>query len=197
MAKLVYGLIQSLDGYVAHRKIGPPDPALSRHFMEQARGLTGAVYGRRMYEIMRYWDDDLPDWDAEDRDFAAVWRSQRKWVVSRSLKSVGPNATLIEDDFEAVIRRLKAQLEGEIDVAGPNLAGSLTNLGLIDEHRLYIHPIVLGSGQPSFSGPPPRLRLVASDRIVEGLIQLPNFSSSFTRPPLLRLRNARRTIVWT
>jgi dihydrofolate reductase len=65
---------------------------------------------------------------------------------------IGPNATLIEDDFEAVIRRLKAQLEGEIDVAGPNLAGSLTNLGLIDEYRLYIHPIVLGSGQPFFAG---------------------------------------------
>ena len=159
MAKLVYGLNQSLDGYVDHTKIGPPDPALSRHFIEQERGLTGAVYGRRMYEIMRYWDDDLPDWDAEDRDFAAVWRSQRKWVVSRSLKSIGPNATLIEDDFEAVIRRLKAELDGEIDVAGPNLAGSLTNLGLIDEYRLYIHPIVLGHGQPFFAGPRPRLAL--------------------------------------
>jgi dihydrofolate reductase len=115
--------------------------------------LTGVVYGRRMYEIMRYWDDDQADWDAEDRDFAAVFRSQRKWVVSRSLKSVGPNATLIEDGLEAVIRGLKAHLDGEIDVAGPNLAGSLTNLGLIDEYRLYLHPIVLGSGQPFFAGP--------------------------------------------
>jgi dihydrofolate reductase len=172
MAKLVYGLNQSLDGYVDHMKIGSPDPALSRHFIELTRGLTGAVYGRRMYEIMRYWDDDLPDWDAGDRDFAAVWRSQRKWVVSRSLKSIGPNATLIQDDFEAVIRRLKAQLEGEIDVAGPNLAGSLTNLGLIDEYRLYIHPIVLGSGQPFFVGPRPRLRLVASDRFGADVIRL-------------------------
>ena len=172
MAKLVYGLNQSLDGYVDHMKIGPPDPALSRHFMEQARGLTGVVYGRRMYEIMRYWDDDHPDWDAGDRAFAAAWRSQRKWVVSRSLKSVGPNATLIEHDFETVIRKLKAQSEGEIDVAGPNLAGSLTNLGLIDEYRLYIHPIVLGSGQPFFVGPRPRLRLAASDRISEDVIRL-------------------------
>jgi len=97
MAKLVYGLNQSLDGYVDHMKIGPPHPALFRHFIEQTRGLTGMLYGRRMYEIMRYWDDDLPDWDAEDRDFAAVWRSQPKWVVSRSLKSVGPNATLVEN----------------------------------------------------------------------------------------------------
>ena len=172
MAKLVYGLQQSLDGYVDHMKIGPPDPTLSRHFMEQARALTGMVYGRRMYEIMRYWEDDLPDWDAEDRDFAAVWRSQRKWVVSHSLKSVGPNATLIADDLEAVIRGLKAQLDGEIDVAGPNLAGSLTNLGLIDEYRLYIHPIVLGSGQPFFAGPRPRLCLVASDRIGADIIRL-------------------------
>src|SRR5215472_15629336 len=172
VAKLVYGLNQSLDGYVDHMRIGPPSPALARHFMEQARGLTGAVYGRGMYEIMRYWDDDLPDWDAEDRDFAAVWRSQRKWVVSRSLKSVGPNVTLIEDDFETAIRRLKAQLDGEIDVAGPNLAGSLTNLGLIDEYRLYLHPIVLGHGQPFFAGPRPRLHLVASERIGEDVIRL-------------------------
>jgi dihydrofolate reductase len=172
MAKLVYGLNQSLDGYVDHMRIGPPSPALSRHFMEQLRGLTGAVYGRRMYEIMRYWDDDLPDFDAEDRDFAAAWRSLRKWVVSRSLKSVGPNATLIEDDFEAAIRRLQAQLNGEIDVAGPNLAGSLTNLGLIDEYRLYLHPIVLGHGQPFFAGPRPPLHLVDSERIGEDVIRL-------------------------
>ena len=64
MAKLVYGLSQSLDGYVDHMKIGPPDPALSRHFIELVRGLTGLLYGRRTYEIMRYWDEDLPDWDA-------------------------------------------------------------------------------------------------------------------------------------
>jgi dihydrofolate reductase len=172
MAKLVYLLNQSLDGYVDHMKIGPPDPALALHFLEHVRGLTGTVYGSRMYEIMRYWDDDLPDWDAWDRDFATAWRSLPKWVVSRSLKSVGPNATLIQDDFEAAIRKLKAQLDGEIAVAGPNLAGSLTKLGLIDEYRLYIHPVVLGSGQPFFTGPQPRLRLVASDRIGPDVIRL-------------------------
>jgi dihydrofolate reductase len=172
VAKLVYGLNQSLDGYVDHMKMGPPRPALFRHFIELVRGSTGMLYGGRMYEIMRYWDDDLPDWDAEDRDFAAVWRGQRKWVVSRSLKSVGPNATLVGNDFEAVIRGLKAQLDGEIDVAGPDLAGSLTNLGLIDEYRLYLHPIVLGRGKPFFSGPRPPLRLVASDLIGEDVIRL-------------------------
>ena len=172
MARLVFGMNQSLDGYVDHREIGPPDPVLSRHFMEQARDSTGMVYGRRIYEIMRYWDDDLPDWDAEDRDFAAVWRSKPKWVVSRSLKSVGPNATLLEDDYEAAIRGLKAQLAGEIDVAGPHLAGSLANLGLVDEYRLYIHPIVLGRGTPFFAGPRPPLRLVSSDVVGEDVITL-------------------------
>src|SRR6516165_7941132 len=110
MAKLVYGLSQSLDGYVDHMKIGPPGPAAFRHFVELVRGLTGFVHGRHMYEIMRYWDEDSPDWDADDREFAAAWRSRPKWVVSRSLKSVGPNATLVADDFEKVIRRLKTEL---------------------------------------------------------------------------------------
>ena len=150
MAKLIFGLNQSLDGYVDHQKFGPA-PGLFRHFIEQVRGLTGMVYGRRMYEVMRYWDEDLPDWDAGDHDFAAVWRSKPKWVISRSLKSVGPNATLVADDVAAVIRRLKAEVAGEIDVAGPVLAQSLTEAGLIDEYRLYLRPIVLGSGKPFFA----------------------------------------------
>jgi dihydrofolate reductase len=172
MAKLVYALNQSLDGYVDHLAIGRPSPAVSRHFMEHARDLTGSVYGRRMYEVMRYWDKEDADWDTEEHEFAAVWRSQPKWVVSRTLKSVGPNATIVEDDIEAVIRGLKAQQVGEIEVAGPDLAGSLTNLGLIDEYRLYLHPVVLGRGTPFFTGPRPPLRLVSSDRIGEDVIRL-------------------------
>jgi riboflavin biosynthesis pyrimidine reductase len=88
------------------------------------------------------------------------------------LKSVGPNATLVEGDIEAAIRGLKAQLEGEIDVAGPDLAGSLTNLGLIDEYRLYLQPVVLGGGKPFFTGPRPPLRLVANGLITEDVIRL-------------------------
>jgi dihydrofolate reductase len=171
MAKLVYGLNQSLDGYVDHQEFRP-NPALFRHFIEHVRNLTGIVYGSRTYEVMRYWDEDRPDDDAEEHEFAAAWRSQPKWVVSRSLKSLGPNAALVEDDIEAVIRGLKAQLVGEIGVAGPDLAGSLTNLGLIDEYRLYLHPIVLGRGKPFFAGPRPPLRLVTSDLVGEGVVRL-------------------------
>lgn len=172
MAKLVYELNQSLDGYVDHQKIGPPGPLLFRHFIERVRGLTGMVYGRGMYEVMRYWDDDLPDWDAEERDYAAVWRARPKWVVSRSLNSVGPNATLVDGDMAVAIRGLKMQLGGEIEVAGPVLAGSLADLGLIDEYRIYLHPVVLGRGSPFFTGPRPPLHLVASDRIAEDVVRL-------------------------
>jgi dihydrofolate reductase len=171
MAKLIFGLSQSLDGYVDHEQM-VPGPALFRHFVERVRRVAGCLYGRRTYEIMRYWDEDLPDWSAEERDYAAAWRSQPKWVVSRSLKSVGRGATLIEGDLDVAIRELKARLVGEIDVAGPNLARSLTDLGLIDEYRLYFRPVVLGRGAPFFAGPRPPLRLVASDRIGEDAIRL-------------------------
>lgn len=171
MAKIVFGMNQSLDGYVDHDKFGP-SPALFRHFVEQVRGLSGSVYGRRIYEIMRYWDEDRPEWNAAEQEFAAAWRKQPKWVVSRSFRSVGPNATLVGDDFEVVIRRLKAERAGEIDVAGPDLARSLTDLGLIDEYRIYLHPVVLGRGTPFFAGPRPPLRLVGSDRMDEDVIRL-------------------------
>jgi dihydrofolate reductase len=121
---------------------------------------------------MRYWDEDRPEWTPEERDFAAAWRSQPKWVVSRSLKSVGPNATLVADDVEAVIRGLKARLAGEIGVGGPDLARSLTDLGLVDEYRLYVRPVVLGRGKPFFAGPRPPLRLVASDPMDEHVMRL-------------------------
>ncbi|HEY1837260.1 MAG TPA: dihydrofolate reductase family protein [Rhizomicrobium sp.] len=169
MAKLVYGLNVSLDGYVDHMAMGPPAPDLFRYFTEHLRGVTGMIYGRRMYEVMRYWDDALPDWDAQDHEFAALWRSKPKWVMSRSLKSVGPNATLFTDGVAAA-RDLKARHGGEIEVAGPELAHGLGEL--IDEYRLYYRPVVLGAGKPFFAGPRPSLRLVATDRIGEDMVRL-------------------------
>jgi len=171
MAKLVYGLNQSLDGYVEHTHFAP-GLELFRHFIDQVRDLSGMIYGRRMYEVMRYWDEDQPDWEKHERDFAAAWRSHPKWVVSRTLTSVGPNATLIADDLETLVRKLKAELGGRIEVAGPELAKSLTDLGLIDEYRIYLHPVVVGGSKPFFAGPRPRLRLAANDPIAEDVIRL-------------------------
>lgn len=168
MAKLVFGMNQSLDGYVDHMKFSP-GPVLFRHFVEQVRGIQGSIYGRNLYEIMRYWDDEHLEWSPDERDFAVAWRKQPKWVVSTSLKSVGPNAILVTDDLEPAIRKLKAEYDGEIDVAGPHLARSLTELGLIDEYRIYLHPVVLGSGDPYFAAARSRLRLVDSERIEDVL----------------------------
>jgi len=172
MAKLVFGMNQSLDGYIDHMALPVPSPTLFRHFIAEAREQAGSVYGRRMYEVMRYWDDDHPEWGADEHAFAAVWRGQPKWVVSSRLKSVGPNATLVGGDLEHTIRALKAEHDGEIEVAGPALAGSLSEPGLIDEYRIYLHPVVLGQGKPYFAARRPPLRLVASDRIGEDVIRL-------------------------
>lgn len=176
VARLVFGMSVSLDGYVdglsGELEFPQPGPALFRHFTEWVGALSGSLYGRRLYGLMRYWDEDRPEWTPAQREFATAWRRQPKWVVSRSLSSVGPNATLIADDIEAVVRRLKESLDGEIEVGGPALTHSLAELGLIDEYRLYLRPFVLGRGKPAFAGPRPPLRLVASDQVGEDAMRL-------------------------
>lgn len=175
MAKLVYGMNVSLDGYVDHDRFAP-DPVLFRYFIEQTRNTAGSIYGRGLYELMRYWDGDEWDQDLRAQDdlraFAEAWRAMPKWVVSRSLKSVGPNATLIGEDFESAIRKLKADLDGEIEVGGPRLAASLAKLGLVDEYHLFLHPAVLGSGASFFADVQPKLRLAESERIGESALKL-------------------------
>jgi len=171
MARLIFGMNQSLDGYVDHTAFAP-DPTLFRHFVAEAQGLAGSLYGRRMYELMRYWDDDQAEWDEAEQAFARAWRAQPKWVVSGTLASVGPNARLLADDLATAVRELKARCDGEIEVAGPTLAHALGQLGLIDEYRIYLHPVVLGSGTPCFAGPRRPLRLVSHERIGESVLRL-------------------------
>jgi dihydrofolate reductase len=174
MARFVFGMNQSLDGYVDHMAFGP-SPTLFRHFIEQQRELAGSIYGRIMYETMRVWDYDEWEggrWEGEELEFAEAWRRQPKWVVSRTMTSVGPNATLIGGDVETAVRALKASIDGDIDVCGPTLAQSLGDLGLIDAYQLYIHPFVVGGGKPFFAGPRPPLHLVASEQMDEEVIRL-------------------------
>lgn len=181
MATFVFGMNMSLDGFVDYDRFAP-DPALFRYFIEQTRKTAGSIYGPRLYELMRYWDGD--DWAQGDpamdhagsrealRDFAEAWRALPKWVVSKSLKEVGPNATLISEDVESAIRKLKAEREGEFEVGGPKLAASLAKLGLIDAYHVFLHPVVLGHGEPFFAGVTPSLRLVSSERIGEQAVKL-------------------------
>ena len=171
MARLVFAMNLSLDGFADHDAFAP-DAALFEHWIEQVRSAAGCVYGRKLYQIMRYWDEDQPDWGAAEREFATAWCGLRKWVVSRSLAEVGPNATLLRGDLRATVGALKAEEAGEIDVGGPELAQALGEMGLIDEYRLYFHPVVLGGGRPFFAGALPRLRLIASDRIGAEAIRL-------------------------
>jgi dihydrofolate reductase len=170
MARIVFGMNVSLDGYVDHTGFGgPPGPVLFRHFVEHIRELDGMMYGRGIYDVLRYWDEDQSDWGADEREYAKAWRSKPKWVASRTLKSVGPNATLFSDGV-AALRELKAKHGGEIEVAGPKLAHSVSEL--IDEYRLYLRPVVLGSGNPFFAGPRPKLRLIGNDEISEDAVRL-------------------------
>src|SRR4029453_655941 len=171
MARLVFGMNQSLDGYVDHMAFAP-SPTLFRHFIEEAQGQAGSVYRRQMYEVMRYWDHEHPEWNGGEHAFAAARRNRPKGGDPGTLKSVGPNARLVEDNLEGAIRELKAKRDGEIEVAGPDLAQSLTELGLIDEYRIYLHPVVLGHGKKYFAGPRPPLRLMSNDRIGEDVIRL-------------------------
>ena len=106
MATLFFGMNQSLDGYVDHDKF-MPDPELFRYFIGQTAALTGSLYGRRMYEIMRYWDDEQEGWDEDERAFAAAWRRSPKWVVSSTLTSVGPNAELLKGDLKTAVRPMR------------------------------------------------------------------------------------------
>ena len=153
---------QSLDGYVDHMAFAP-SPALFRHFVTEAEGQTGSIYGRGIYEIMRYWEQDRPEWGVDEQAFAAAWRRQRKWVASRSGAVLGPHADPVTGDLETAIRAIRDGQEGEIE---------LTALGLIDEYRIYLHPVVLGGGQPYFAGPRPPLRLSSCTRMAGDVLRL-------------------------
>jgi dihydrofolate reductase len=188
MTRLIFGMMQSLDGYVAGPAGGPdaqgvlsaqaaaemppPHPGTFRHFVDHVRSLDGIIYGRRMYEVMRYWDHDQPDWEENEHAFARAWCPKPKWVASRSLKSVGANATLIQGDVTDFVRNLKSQPAGEFEVAGPEIANVLSAAGLIDEYQLYLRPYVLGGGKPFFAGSLPPLRLVNHEAIGEDALRL-------------------------
>jgi dihydrofolate reductase len=168
MGKLIYGMMQSLDGYVANAEgeitLPVPEGALHRWFNERMAAVAGSIYGRRMYEIMSFWDG--PDAEAADADFTRAYRASPKWVVSRTIESVGPNAVLLGGDLTAEVQRLKGEYEQDIEVAGPELAAGLTELGLIDEYWLYIMPVVLGGGKPAFTAQLPEgMRLLGIEQL--------------------------------
>lgn len=164
MARFVCSMNVSLDGYVDHDRMAP-DAEVFRFWINAVKAAPNALYGRKIYQLMTYWQDDQPDWGEAERTFAAAWRAQHKWVVSQTLTEVGPNATLIAADVEARVRALKTDLQGQVDVSGTVLVQGLSDWGLMDEYRLVYHPLALGHGRPLFLGPRPPMHLRSSDRI--------------------------------
>lgn len=179
MGKVSYGMMLSLDGYIAGVEGGPslpmPDDALHRHFNELQRQATVSLYGRRLYEVMQYWEtaDQEPNCPEVELEFARFWKATPKVVVSTTLTSVGPNARLVNADLEQVVRGLRAAPDADIQVGGATLAASLARLGLIDEYLLYFYPLVLGGGTPFFAaGSSLQLEPIGEEKLSQGVVLL-------------------------
>lgn len=176
MGKLVFAMNVSIDGYVAESDgsltMPAPTPQHFAYWIKAVQDDGGAIYGRRMYEVMRYWDDDQPGWSEAEHRFAQAWRDLPKWVVSRTLSEVGPNAVLISTDVEAQVRHLKARSTGSLSIAGPEIAGVMSRAGLIDEYHLHVRPYVMGAGKPYFASALSGLRLTSHKQIDEEVVRL-------------------------
>ena len=156
MRRLIYSMTTSLDGYIA----GPggdidfsaPDEELHRFHNEQTRELGGHLLGRRLYETMVYWEtaDQDPAASEVTVEFARIWQALPKVVFSTTLETVEGNTRLVRDGVAEEVARLKQQDGKDLAVGGAGLAGSLAKLGLIDEYRLFVIPVVLGGGTPYF-----------------------------------------------
>ena len=179
MAKVVYSMLTSLDGYIAGPEGGPdlpvPQSELHWYFNARMREIAIELNGRRMYKMMRVWDswDKKPGASLVEVDFARAWQETPKVVFSKTLKDVGPNARLVKENVEGVVRSLKAETEGDISVAGATLAASLSRVGLVDEYRLYMFPVVLGGGKPFFeTGTDLKLRPLGREDLAQDVVLL-------------------------
>lgn len=180
MAKLFYSAIASLDGYIADENGNfdwcVPDTEVHAFINDLERSIGTYLYGRRMYEMMIGWETDpsLPEQSPEMRDFAEIWQAAEKIVYSTTLDTVSTKQTRIERDFDPdAVRQLKANAERDLIVAGPNLAASAFQAGLVDQCHLFLAPILVGGGKPVF---PDHVRLelelVAERRFGNGFVFL-------------------------
>ncbi len=180
MANLIYSTIMSLDGYVADKDgdfdWAAPDEEVHAFVNDLERKVGSYLYGRRMYEVMRYWETAhaLTDLPPVEQDYAQIWRAGDKVVYSRTLESVSSARTRIERRFDPqAVRRMKTQAERDISVGGPDLAAQALEAGLVDECHLFVTPIVVGGGKRSLpSNVRLELELLDERRFEGGVVHL-------------------------
>jgi dihydrofolate reductase len=155
MAKLIYSMLMSLDGYIADEDgnfdWAEPDEEVHAFVNELERPVGTYLYGRRMYEVMQYWEAlPLEDEPAHIRDYAEIWRAADKVVYSKSLKTPSSERTRIERDFDPeAVRELKASTDRDMTIGGPDLAAQAIRAGLVDEWHLFLTPVIVGGGNPA------------------------------------------------
>jgi dihydrofolate reductase len=180
MAKLIYSMITTLDGYVADEHGGfdwaAPDEEVHRFVNDLQRPIGTYLLGRRMYDVMLYWEDATAFAGEPGfvRDFATVWQAADKIVYSRTLEQATSAKTRIQREFDPeAVRRLKAQAERDMAVAGPELAAQALRAGLVDELQLLVAPVVIGGGKQALpDGVPLRLELLDQRRFGSGMTYL-------------------------
>jgi dihydrofolate reductase len=180
MAKLIYSAITSLDEYVADKDgkfdWAMPDEEVHAFVNDLERDIGTYLYGRRMYEVMLYWERAPTEDDASfvARDFAKIWQAAEKIVFSRTLKNVSTRKTRIERELDPdAIRRLKAESPRDISVGGSELAGEAIRAGLVDEMHLFLNPIIVGGGNHALPDDVRvRLELLSEKRFGNGVVHV-------------------------
>jgi dihydrofolate reductase len=170
MTKLIYSMGVSLDGFIA----GPggeidwstPDEELHRFHNQQAREIGAHFCGRRLYEVMTYWEtaDENPSAGEIELEFARIWQAMPKVVFSTTLEKVEGNARLASGDVAEEVAKLKQQQVGDLAVGGAGLAAAFIKQGLVDEYRLFVSPVTLGGGTPYFPAQDQRTELELVER---------------------------------
>jgi dihydrofolate reductase len=181
VGKLIYLLNTSLDGFIETTEHSLDwstiDEEIHGWFNDQMRSLDATLYGRRLYEVMAaHWptaEEDPSTTDVE-REFARIWNPMPKIVFSSSLSSVEHNSRLVRGDVGQVLDEVRQEFDGDLGVAGANLAGQFVERGLVDEYRLVVHPVVLGAGTPYWPqlDRPLPLRLIETRTFTSGVTQL-------------------------
>ena len=179
MAKLIYSALTSLDGYVADEDgnfdWAKPSEEVHVFVNDLERPVGTHLYGRRMYEVMAYWETaDTVDQPPFIRDYAEIWKAAEKIVYSRTLAEVSSARTRIEREFDIeAVRQLKASADRDIGVGGPDLAAQAIKAGLVDELHLFLAPVLIGGGKRSLPDDVRlELELLDERRFANGVVHL-------------------------